>query len=85
MSADYDRVAEVFEDMGTYLHRLKVFEHRVPPVQEVKVVITEVLATILVLCGICTKYIQTKRMGMRSYYQLFPLGVRDRGIPLQTR
>lgn len=63
VSADYDRVAAVFEDIKSYLHRLKALEHRVPAVPELELVITEVLTSIMVLCGISTKYIRTKRVG----------------------
>ncbi|KAK3994869.1 ankyrin repeat-containing domain protein [Cladorrhinum sp. PSN332] len=62
VSADYDRVAGFFEDLKSYLHRLKVLEHKVAPFPALIVVITEVLTSILVLCGICTQYIQMKRI-----------------------
>jgi hypothetical protein len=63
VSADYDKVAALFEDIKSYLQRLKVLEHRVPAVPELELVITEVLTSIMVLCGISTKYIRTKRVG----------------------
>lgn len=63
VSADYDKASGFFEELRSYLHRLKVLEHQVPPIPELHVVIIEVLTSVLVLCGICTKYIQTKRIG----------------------
>lgn len=78
VSADYDKVAAVFEDIKSYLHRLKVLEHQVPAVPELELVITEVLTSIMVLCGISTKYIRTKRLGkpyrrLRGYQPAYSL------------
>ncbi len=63
MSADYDKIAGLFEDLDLYLHRLKILEKWVPPVPELEVALTEVLTSVLVLCGICSKYIKMKRLG----------------------
>ncbi|KAI8724317.1 hypothetical protein NCS52_00000500 [Fusarium sp. LHS14.1] len=62
VSADYDKVAGFFEDLRSYLVRLKILEGNVPPIPELKVVLAEVFTSILVLCAICTKYVRTKRV-----------------------
>ena len=63
MSSDYDKIASLFEDLQSYLVRLKVLEGKVPPSPELVAIITEILASVLVLLGFFTKYIQTKRTG----------------------
>ena len=63
VSADYDKIAGLFEDLDLYLSRLKILEKWVPPVPELEVALTEVLTSVLVLCGICAKYIKMKRLG----------------------
>ncbi len=63
VSADYDKITEFFEDLDLYLNRLKILEKWVPPVPELKLALTEVLTSVLVLCGICAKYIKMKRLG----------------------
>lgn len=70
MSAGYDKVAGFFEDLRSYLNQLKTLEPNIPPVPELKVAITEVLTSVLVLCGICAKYLKMKRIG--SYTFLLP-------------
>ncbi|RSL87145.1 hypothetical protein CDV31_016307 [Fusarium ambrosium] len=62
VSADYDKVAGFFEDLRSYLVRLKILEGNVPPIPELRVVLAEVFTSILVLCAICTKYIRTRRV-----------------------
>ncbi|KAM5357250.1 hypothetical protein ACJZ2D_016458 [Fusarium nematophilum] len=62
VSADYDKVAGFFEDLRSYLFRLKILENNVPAIPELQVVLAEVFTSILVLCAICTKYIRTKRI-----------------------
>ncbi|KAF4627731.1 hypothetical protein G7Y89_g10420 [Cudoniella acicularis] len=62
VSADYDRIAGLFEDLDLYLSRLKILEKWVPPVLELEVALTEVLVSVLILCGICAKYIKMKRI-----------------------
>ncbi|KAI8725461.1 hypothetical protein NCS52_00117200 [Fusarium sp. LHS14.1] len=62
VSADYDKVAGFFEDLRSYLCRLKVLEGNVPPIPELKAVLVQVFTSILVLCAICTKYIRKKRV-----------------------
>jgi hypothetical protein len=69
VSADYDRVAGFFEDLRSYLCRLKVLEGNVPPVPELKAVLVQVFTSILVLCAICTKYIRKKRVGMFFWWR----------------
>lgn len=66
VSADYDKIIEFFEDLDSYLSRLKVLEVDVmdmPTIPELKTVLIEVLVSVLDLCGIATKYIKIKRIG----------------------
>lgn len=63
MSADYDKIAGFFEDLDLYLSRLKILEKWVPPVPELNVALAQVLTSVLVLCGICAKYVLMKRFG----------------------
>jgi hypothetical protein len=63
VSADYDKITGLFEDLALYLSQLKILENWVPPVPELKVAIIEVLASVLVLCAISAKYIKMKRIG----------------------
>ena len=68
MSADYDKISGFFEDLSVYLNRLKILEHQVPLIPELKEVLTEVFTTVLVLCGICAKYVKMKRIGNYQFY-----------------
>lgn len=63
VSADYDKITEFFEDLNSYLEGLKIFEGDVPSIPELKSVLSEVLVSVLDLCGIYAKYIKTKRIG----------------------
>jgi len=63
VSSDYDKVSSLFEELQSYLIRLKVLEGKVPPSPELVSIVTEILASVLVLLGFFTKYIQTKRIG----------------------
>lgn len=69
MSADYDKIAGFFEELDLYLNRLKILEKWVPPVPELEVALAQVLTSVLVLCGICAKYVKMKRFG--NYIVLF--------------
>jgi uncharacterized membrane protein YphA (DoxX/SURF4 family) len=70
VSAGYDKITGFFEDLRSYLNQLKTLELDIPPVPELKVAIMEVLTSVLVLCGICAKYLKMKRIG--SYAFLLP-------------
>jgi hypothetical protein len=48
--------------LQSYLIRLKVLEGKVPPFPELVTIVTEILASVLVLLGIFTKYIRANRM-----------------------
>lgn len=63
MSADCDKIAVFFEDLDLYLNRLKILENEVSPVPELEVALAQVLTSVLVLCGICAKYVKMKRLG----------------------
>ncbi|KAL8367153.1 hypothetical protein RB599_010243 [Gaeumannomyces hyphopodioides] len=62
VSSDYDKVSSLFEDLQSYLVRLKVLEGKVPPFPELVAIVTEILASVLVVLGVFTEYIQTKRI-----------------------
>jgi hypothetical protein len=66
ISADYDKIAGFFEDLGSYLNQLKILERHIPLSPELEVAVSEVLTSVLVLCGICAKYARKKRIGMDS-------------------
>ena len=73
MSADYDKIAGFFEDLDLYLNRLKILEKWVPPIPELEVALAQVLTSVLVLCGICAKYVKMKRLGNYIFSSmLFP-------------
>jgi hypothetical protein len=55
VSADYDKIAGFFEDLNSYLSRLKILERHILPSSGLEVAISEVLVSVLVLCGICAK------------------------------
>ena len=63
VSADYDKIARLFEDLELYLNRLKILEKWVPSVPELEVALTEVLTSVLILCAVSAKYIKMKRIG----------------------
>ncbi|EPE36656.1 Ankyrin repeat-containing protein [Glarea lozoyensis ATCC 20868] len=62
VSADYDKITGLFEDLDLYLSRLKILETWVPSVPELEVALAEVLASVLCLCAISAKYIKVKRI-----------------------
>jgi len=72
VSADYDKISKLFEDLDLYLNRLKILEGRVPPIPELEIALTEVLTSVLVLCGIYVKYIKMKRIGKETFAIHFP-------------
>ncbi len=67
MSADYNNIVKFFEDLDLYLNRLKILEKSIPPVAELKLALAEVLRSVLVLCGICAKYVKMKRFGNSAF------------------
>lgn len=66
MSADYDKITGLFEDLALYLNRLKILENKVPLVQELEMTLIEVLISVLLLCGISAKYVRMKRIGKEN-------------------
>ncbi|WEW59218.1 hypothetical protein PRK78_004687 [Emydomyces testavorans] len=62
VSADYDKVVSFFEDVSSYLNTLKILETQVPPIPELRDALAEVLASVLILCGIFAKYLKMKRV-----------------------
>ena len=67
MSADYDKIGGFFEDLDLYLNRIKILEKSVPLVPELKVALAQVLTSVLILCGICAKYVKMKRLGNYTF------------------
>ena len=67
VSADFDRIIEFFEDLNIYLNRLKVLERQVRRIPELEVTLAGVLKYVLVLCGICAKYVKMNRIGNWSF------------------
>jgi hypothetical protein len=60
VSADYDKIIGFFEELDSYLDRLKILEGNIPP--ELTIALARVLTSVLILCGISAKYIKTKRL-----------------------
>jgi hypothetical protein len=76
VSADYDTITGLFDDLDLYLNRLKILERGAPTaVPELDVALTEVLVSVLVLCGICAKYIKMKRIGEKTFVNPLLLSV----------
>lgn len=67
MSADYDKITGFFEDLDLYLSRLKILEKDVPLVQQLGKALAQVLRSVLILCGICAKYVKMKRFGKFTF------------------
>lgn len=64
VSAGYDKVTKLFEDLSSYLNQLKVLEHgNLPSIPELKLVVVEVLVSVLDLCGLTAKYVTRRRTG----------------------
>ncbi|KAK3296336.1 uncharacterized protein B0H64DRAFT_374434 [Chaetomium fimeti] len=63
VSSDYDKITGFFDDLNSYLHRVKTLEHNnTPAIPELEVALTEVSRSVLVLYGIYTKYTRRKRI-----------------------
>ncbi|EED17209.1 tankyrase, putative [Talaromyces stipitatus ATCC 10500] len=87
VSADYDKIIEFFEDLDSYLSRLKVLEVDIDmsTLPELKSVLIEVLVSVLDLCGISAKHIRMKRIGedeeLASAYARFHRAIdREEGV-----
>ncbi|KAI1167871.1 hypothetical protein F5B18DRAFT_334743 [Nemania serpens] len=63
VSGDYDTIESFFDELQTELNSLKILESQITLVPELEVALTEVFSSVLVLCGICVKYIRKKRLG----------------------
>jgi ankyrin repeat domain-containing protein 50 len=57
--------------LDSYLAGLKIFDVDVPSIPELKNVLSEVLTSVLDLCGIYAKYIKTKRIGESMEEMIF--------------
>jgi hypothetical protein len=62
VSANFDRISKLFDDMSTYLQRLQILRHTVPPSPELHEVVIAILGSVLDLCGHTTKYMKMKRI-----------------------
>ncbi|CAI7636162.1 unnamed protein product [Penicillium palitans] len=62
VSADFDKISAFFTNVEMYLERLKLIEGKLPPESGIECALVEVLKCVLVLCGICAKYIQKSRL-----------------------
>ena len=81
VSADYDRIAGIFEDLDLSLHRLKVLEKQIPLVGELKVAIARVLMSVLVLYEICATYVKMNGLGNSPFPSFIFLGEFSRNFP----
>lgn len=75
MSVDYEKITGFFEDLNLHLNQLKILEGWIPTIAAFETVIVQVLTSMLLLCGICAKYIKTKRIGTRSPFDAHSLFV----------
>ncbi|KAL7954774.1 ankyrin repeat-containing domain protein [Trichoderma compactum] len=62
VSADYDKISGFFEDLKYYLQQLQVIDVNVQLIPQLKVALTGVFESVLLLCGICTKYSTSNRI-----------------------
>jgi hypothetical protein len=53
VSADYDKIVAFFDDLDLYLNRPLILEKQVPPIHQLKVALTEVFTSVLVLWDMC--------------------------------
>lgn len=67
VSAGYDKVTEFFDESGRYLKQLKILETNVPPITELKTIITETLTLVLVPYRIFAKYSEGNRLVSTHY------------------
>ncbi len=81
VSADYDRIAGLFEDIASCLEGFKILEGRIPPIPELKLALARVLTNVLVLCGICAKQGKMSRFSKHVLCTLV-LWKRRRMLPL---
>jgi hypothetical protein len=63
VSGDYDQIESFFDNLQTELNSLKVLEYQIKQIPELEMALAEVLASVLVLCGICSQYMHKKRIG----------------------
>lgn len=63
VSGDYDKLTEFFQDVKSYLSGIQMWESQVPSAPQLKYAITTVFSSVLVLCGVYTRYINKKRVG----------------------
>ena len=83
ISADYDRIAGLFEDIASCLEGFKILEGCIPPIPELNLALARVLTSVLVLCGICAKYGKMSRfskyilciLGLQKTHRMIPLDV----------
>ncbi|KAK3686838.1 hypothetical protein LTR37_019429 [Vermiconidia calcicola] len=70
VSAGYDKIARLFRELDLYLNQLKILEKRITPFPDLRLAVTEVLTSMLVLLGFCTKAIRTSRVSV-TFQRLF--------------
>ncbi len=70
--ADYEKVKEFFEKLGSYLKSLKILEGHVPEIDELREALMKVMSCLLVICGISTKFIKDDRWkkGVKKFLHL---------------
>lgn len=62
--ADFDVVANFFEDMNNFLHRVTIIEERVPKQRAYQNALMDVFTALLALCAIARKYIFKGKFSM---------------------
>ncbi|KAM4067399.1 ankyrin repeats (3 copies) domain-containing protein [Hirsutella rhossiliensis] len=62
VSSDYDRLVDFFQDVESYLKGIEIWETQVPSVPQLSDAIIAVFSSVLVLCGLYTRYISKKRV-----------------------
>jgi len=63
VSSDYDRLVDFFQDVESYLKGIEIWETQVPSIPQLSAAIVAVFSSVLVLCGMYTRYIRKKRVG----------------------
>ncbi|CAH0054414.1 unnamed protein product [Clonostachys solani] len=65
VSNDYDKLTEFFQDVESYLQGIEIWETQVPSVPQLEHAINAVFGSVLILCGLYTRYISKKRVAVQ--------------------
>jgi hypothetical protein len=66
VSADYDKLIDIFEQLKSFLDELNVLKGYIPETPEIRRCITDILTSTLILIGLSTKEMRHGRAGKTS-------------------